>query len=88
LATEKINEHRLRVPPGAILVHGSGDCMIDEELLAILACPACKEPIRLEQQEIVCTGCGRRYPVRDGIPIMLLEEATAPTQPEDEESRG
>ena len=54
--------------------------MIDKELLAILACPACKKDVREESGFIVCTGCGRRYPVRDGIPIMLIDEAESPRQ--------
>ena len=52
--------------------------MIDEKLLEILACPACKTPVRLEQDRIVCTACGRRYPIRDGIPVMLIDEAEQP----------
>lgn len=54
--------------------------MIDEKLLEILACPACKEPIELREEKIVCTGCGKRYPIRDGIPIMLIEEAEDPEE--------
>jgi uncharacterized protein len=49
--------------------------MIDKELLNILACPACKADVKLENEKIVCTGCGKRYPIRDDIPIMLVEEA-------------
>ena len=49
--------------------------MIDKELLEILACPLCKTPVREEGDRLVCTACGRRYPVRDGIPVMLIEEA-------------
>ena len=49
--------------------------MIDKELLDILACPSCKAPVRLEGEKIVCTACGKRYPIRDGIPVMLIEEA-------------
>lgn len=49
--------------------------MIDQELLEILACPACKTPVRLEGDRIVCDTCGRRYPIRDGIPVMLIDEA-------------
>ena len=48
--------------------------MIDKELLDILACPACKADVVLGDDMIVCTKCKRRYPVRDGIPIMLIEE--------------
>ncbi len=53
--------------------------MIDKELLDILACPACKAAVELKDESIVCAGCGRRYPVRDGIPIMLIEEAEGGT---------
>lgn len=49
--------------------------MIDKELLAILACPACKADIKLDNDKIVCTSCGRKYPIRDGIPVMLIDEA-------------
>ena len=49
--------------------------MIDQELLDILACPACKTPIRLENDRLICDNCGRRYPIRDGIPVMLIDEA-------------
>jgi uncharacterized protein YbaR (Trm112 family) len=52
--------------------------MIDKELLDILACPACKADVRLEGDKIVCTGCRRRYPVKDDIPIMLIDEAELP----------
>lgn len=49
--------------------------MIDDELMKILVCPACKGDVRLEGQKIVCAKCGRRYPIRDGIPVMLVDEA-------------
>jgi uncharacterized protein YbaR (Trm112 family) len=52
--------------------------MIDKELLDILACPLCKTDVRLEDDRIVCTKCGRRYPIKDDIPIMLIEEAELP----------
>lgn len=48
--------------------------MIDKELLEILACPVCKAEVKLEKEKIVCTKCGRRYPIRDGIPVMLESE--------------
>ncbi len=53
---------------------------VDKELLEILACPQCKSPIREEADFLVCVNasCGLRYPVRDGIPIMLVEEALKP----------
>ena len=52
--------------------------MIDNELLKILACPACKTEVKLEGERIVCQNpkCGLRYPIRDGIPVMLIDEAS------------
>ena len=52
--------------------------MIDKELLDILACPACKADVKLEGEKIVCVSCGRRYPIREGIPVMLIDEAELP----------
>lgn len=54
--------------------------MIDKELLDILACPLCKADVELKGDRIVCTKCGRRYPIRDGIPIMLIDEAELPEE--------
>jgi uncharacterized protein YbaR (Trm112 family) len=51
---------------------------LDQELLKILACPLDKKPVRLEGDRLVCTRCGRRYPVVDDIPVMLVEEAELP----------
>jgi len=49
---------------------------MNNKLLDILACPKCKGPVKLEgDQKIVCSSCGLIYPVRDGIPIMLIDEA-------------
>lgn len=51
--------------------------MLSEELLAILACPACKTRVELLADKwLVCQNseCRRKYPIRDGIPIMLIEE--------------
>lgn len=55
--------------------------MVDEELIALLVCPNCLGPIeyRKEQQAISCVGdCRYRYPVVNGIPHMLVDEATKP----------
>lgn len=48
--------------------------VISKELLDILVCPADKKEIVLEEGFLRCTFCGRRYPIRDGIPVMLIEE--------------
>ncbi|HZA60107.1 MAG TPA: Trm112 family protein [Actinomycetota bacterium] len=55
---------------------------IAKELLDILVCPNCRGDIEYheEENEIVCVGrCRYRYPVRDGIPVMLIEEAVKPS---------
>ena len=49
--------------------------MVDERLLKILVCPDCKSDVKQEDERLVCQGCGLRYPIRNGIPIMLVEEA-------------
>ena len=49
--------------------------MIDKELLKILACPVCKGNVKEINDKIVCLECKRQYPIRDGIPIMLENEA-------------
>ena len=57
--------------------------MINKELLDILACPACKSGVKLEGEKIVCTSCGRKYPIKDGIPVMLADEAEVPEDKKD-----
>jgi uncharacterized protein YbaR (Trm112 family) len=52
---------------------------IDPELLEILACPVDHAPVIDEGTALRCGRCGRRYPVRDGIPVMLVAEASAPS---------
>ncbi|MBI3316978.1 MAG: Trm112 family protein [Candidatus Omnitrophica bacterium] len=53
---------------------------LDEELLDILACPKCKSRVKLVGEKIVCVSapCGLKYPIREGIPVMLIEEAEKP----------
>ena len=47
---------------------------IDSKLLKILACPVCKRDVKLKRKELVCVGCGNRYPIVDGIPWLLPPE--------------
>jgi uncharacterized protein YbaR (Trm112 family) len=54
---------------------GAGSTDVDASLLEILACPDDKQPIVKMEDKIVCTHCGKRYPIRDGIPVMLIDEA-------------
>ena len=51
---------------------------VEPELLEILRCPLDKQPVRLDGDRLVCTECGRRYPIVDDIPVMLVEEADLP----------
>ena len=55
---------------------------LDPRLLEILACPKCHAPLRAEDaaSELVCTSdvCGLAYPVRDDIPVLLIDEARRP----------
>jgi len=50
---------------------------LDEKLVRILACPACEErpPVKLEKDGLLCEKCGRVYPIKDGIPVMLVDKA-------------
>ena len=50
---------------------------VDPRLLEILVCPLTKAPLRYdrERQELVSVEAGLAYPIRDGIPIMLVDEA-------------
>lgn len=53
---------------------------VDKELLEILVCPNDRGDVEYHEAEqvIECLKCGYRYPVRDGIPVMLIEEAEKP----------
>ena len=55
----------------------SGDDRVDPKLLEILVCPLTKAPLRYdaEAQELISDQAGLAYPIRDGIPIMLVDEA-------------
>ena len=44
-------------------------------IVSLLACPVDRSGVRLDGSELVCTRCGRRYPVQNGIPNMLPDEA-------------
>ncbi len=51
--------------------------MLNKDLLDILACPKCKGPVQLTDQEdgLICDACRLLYEIRDGIPVMLIDEA-------------
>ena len=55
----------------------NNDAGVDPKLLEILVCPLSKEPLRydMERQELISEKAGLAYPIRDGIPIMLPDQA-------------
>jgi uncharacterized protein YbaR (Trm112 family) len=53
--------------------------MLDPELLKMLICPLTRSPLRQEGEELVGAVGGLRYPIRDGIPVLLVDEANLPT---------
>jgi uncharacterized protein YbaR (Trm112 family) len=50
---------------------------LSKELLEILACPKCKQEIEISADEkwLICGKCKLKYPIKDEIPVMLIEEA-------------
>lgn len=56
---------------------GENAMAIDKELLDILACPKCKGELKLTENQdgLMCHACRLLYEIRDGIPIMLIDEA-------------
>ena len=54
---------------------------LDPTFVAILACPQCGAEVAQDEERLVCRNpqCGRRYPIEDGIPVMLSAAAEAPT---------
>ena len=69
--------YNLRFPPQDVRV-------LDPKLLNILVCPVSKAPLIYDEakQELLCKASGLAYPIRDGIPVMLEEEARALTTDE------
>ena len=56
---------------------------IDKELLEILACPECKTPVEMTDDDkgLRCGECHRVFPIKDDIPVMLLDEAVVEERP-------
>jgi uncharacterized protein YbaR (Trm112 family) len=56
--------------------------MMLKQMLDILVCPVadCRKPLKLSADDgsLQCTGCRRVYPIRDGIPILLIDQAQMP----------
>ena len=55
---------------------------LDPALLEIIVCPNCRSGLTADDaaSELVCSGCGYVYPVRDDIPVLLVDEARKPEQ--------
>jgi len=90
MKTPKNGQHIILIPqlilwpfdPGGPTIYsikreGTGTLlnMIPADLLEILACPACREALTAKDDVLRCTACGRNYPIRDGIPILLVDQA-------------
>jgi uncharacterized protein YbaR (Trm112 family) len=50
----------------------------DTSIVEQLACPACLGNLRMSENRLVCAGCGRGYPIVDGIPVLIVERVVAP----------
>jgi uncharacterized protein YbaR (Trm112 family) len=63
---------------GAYLVTPEDNDMIKKELLDILACPKCKGAVQIEDDgsTLICYNCRLAFPIKDDIPIMLIDEAS------------
>jgi uncharacterized protein len=59
---------------------GRLDCPSHRSRPDFLACPLDKQPVTRQGNYLVCQECQRHYPIRDGIPVMLIEEALTPEQ--------
>ena len=59
--------------------YGTEESPISADLLDILACPACDQrpavTLTEDKKSLKCSECGRKYPIREGIPVMLIDEA-------------
>ena len=48
---------------------------LSKEILQVLACPSCKGALSEAEDYLVCPSCSLKFPVREGIPVLLLDEA-------------
>ena len=49
--------------------------MLDKKILDFIVCPQCKGDLKLEEEFLICQNCQLKYPIKDDIPILLIEEA-------------
>lgn len=48
---------------------------MDDDILAVLACPKCRGPLKRASSGLACAPCRALYPIIDDIPVLLIEEA-------------
>ena len=53
----------------------------DSSILSEIACPACHGDLRFAHPRLICTACGRAYPIVDGIPVLIVDRAEAASEP-------
>jgi len=72
------NEQKGKIPPRPATPSYNLAVMISQELLDILVCPVCKKPLvlKVDPEVLKCNECRRVYPVRDNIPVLLIDQAT------------
>ena len=76
--------NKLRPAPASVRFFAGTPIMaVSQELLDILVCPLCKAPLTLVAagSGLKCGQCRRVYPIRDDIPVMLIDEATIDPEP-------
>jgi uncharacterized protein YbaR (Trm112 family) len=66
-----------QLPINPLMPKPAQQSTFDAALVSQLACPACLGDLRLVEDRLVCAGCGRGYPVVDGIPVLIAERADA-----------
>jgi uncharacterized protein len=52
--------------------------LLDARVVSQLACPVCLGEFKLEEMQLVCVGCGREFPIVDGIPVLIAGRETSP----------
>lgn len=50
--------------------------MVDARILDIVVCPQCRGKLTLETESLFCVACALAYPIRNGIPVLLIDAAT------------
>jgi uncharacterized protein YbaR (Trm112 family) len=56
------------------------DPIFDPWIVGQLACPFCLKDLRLDEDRLLCSACGRAYPIMDGIPVLIAERSADPSQ--------